>query len=171
VSERARLALTLIPDAESLSKTELVKRVNGLLKNRGMPPVSLPVIMRASGRWSYKRAAKSVSSTTSVEVHRAQDFSYLFGKMDLLERAKKALIDDGVEHEPSLESSVEGGRSQTGPKRKTALQALAALFPQRIPNAASIPNKLLVRRVAQWIKDNGLPAVGDDTILRAAGRR
>jgi hypothetical protein len=51
------------------------------------------------------------------------------------------------------------------------LQALAALFPQQIPNAASIPNKLLVRRVDRWIKDNGLPAVGDDTILRAAGRR
>jgi hypothetical protein len=136
-----------------------------------MPPVSLPVIMRALGRWSYKRAAKSISSTTPLEVHNVRDFSHLFSKMNLLERAKEALVDDGVERKPSPVSSVQEARSQSGPKRKIALQALAALFPQRIPNAASIPNKLLVRRVAQWIKDNSLPAVGDDTILRAAGRR
>lgn len=170
-SERARLALALIPDAASLSRAELVKRVDAFLKNHGMPPVSLPVIMRASGRWSYKRAAKSISSTTPAEVHHVRDFSHLFSKMDLLERVKRALIDNGVEREPSLVSSVAEARSQTRPKRKIALQALAALFPQQIPNAASIPNKLLVRRVDRWIKDNGLPAVGDDTILRAAGRR
>jgi hypothetical protein len=55
--------------------------------------------------------------------------------------------------------------------RERAAMAIAELFPTTLPSATELPNKLLTTKVANWLKENGLPAVGADTVLRAAGRR
>jgi hypothetical protein len=40
-----------------------------------------------------------------------------------------------------------------------------------MPEPAAAPNKILYQKVAEQLKKDGLPAVSNDTILRAAGRR
>ena len=57
------------------------------------------------------------------------------------------------------------------PQRERAERAIKALYPNDVPDQASEPNQILLKKVGDWLKDNKLPPVGDDTILRAAGRR
>jgi len=61
------------------------------------------------------------------------------------------------------------GRSR--PTRDRAQQAILQLFPQGVPEPATLPNALLCRRVGEKLKELGLPQASDDTILRVAGRR
>jgi hypothetical protein len=58
---------------------------------------------------------------------------------------------------------------RTKPALSRANAALAALFPKGVPPQDELPNVLLCRAVALWLKNK--PAVSDDTVLRAAGRR
>ena len=57
------------------------------------------------------------------------------------------------------------------PQRERAERAIKALYPNDVPDQASEPSQVLFKKVGDWLKDNKLPSVGDDTILRAAGRR
>jgi hypothetical protein len=56
------------------------------------------------------------------------------------------------------------------PHRERARRALAALFPDGLPDAATLSNKLLAKRVNEWLKANKQPLVEQRTIQRAAGR-
>jgi hypothetical protein len=58
-------------------------------------------------------------------------------------------------------------RSQPG--RKLAKDAIAALYPNGVPD--SVSNKLLYKAVGDKCQQKGRPDISKDTILRAAGRR
>jgi hypothetical protein len=65
-------------------------------------------------------------------------------------------------------------RSHAGsrrPTRERARLAIESLYPTGIPDAATEPNALLCQKVQRRLKENGMPTAGDDSILRAAGRR
>jgi hypothetical protein len=57
------------------------------------------------------------------------------------------------------------------PKRDGASRAIRALYPDGVPDQATVPNANLCRRVGDWLKEQKLPGVSDPTILRAAERR
>jgi hypothetical protein len=57
------------------------------------------------------------------------------------------------------------------PARERARLAIVSLYPKGIPDPATEPNKTLCQKVQRWLKENGMPKAGDDSILRAAGRR
>jgi hypothetical protein len=65
----------------------------------------------------------------------------------------------------------EGRRGRRQPSRERALEALDALYHGKIPDQDSLPNKILCRKVGEWLKQKELPEVKADTIHRAAGRR
>lgn len=62
-------------------------------------------------------------------------------------------------------------RPKAQPARGRALDVINVLYPDGVPKQASLPNKSLCHRVAARLRELKLPAVSDDTILRAAGRR
>jgi len=62
-------------------------------------------------------------------------------------------------------------RSKAQPARGRALDVINALYPDGVPKQATEPNKNLCYRVAARLRELKLPAVSDDTILRAARRR
>ena len=64
-----------------------------------------------------------------------------------------------------------GRRTRRRPNRERAQLAILAVYPDGVPSPIVEPNAMLCRRVGDWLKDNHLPDVSDDTILRAAGRR
>lgn len=59
------------------------------------------------------------------------------------------------------------------PKRTAVRRALDALYPKGIHAPSDLPNNVLCRRVSEWLKKNmpEVPAISDDTIRRAAGRK
>jgi hypothetical protein len=65
----------------------------------------------------------------------------------------------------------EGRPGRRQPSRERAIQALGALYHGKIPDQDSLPNKILCRKVGEWLKKKELPEVKADTIYRAAGRR
>jgi hypothetical protein len=74
--------------------------------------------------------------------------------------------------QPAQHASSERGEARRRrPALERARQALAEVYSQGVPTQAIEPNALLCRRVGTWLRDQGLPDVSDDTILRAAGRR
>ena len=56
------------------------------------------------------------------------------------------------------------------PNRERARRALVALFPKGVPDAATLPNKLLAKKVNDWLEAKEQPSVSQRTIQRAAGR-
>jgi hypothetical protein len=61
-------------------------------------------------------------------------------------------------------------KPKAGPQRERACRALKERFPQGVPDQTVLRNKELCKQVTEKL-ELGLPAVSDDTILRAAGRR
>lgn len=57
------------------------------------------------------------------------------------------------------------------PKYEGALRAVAELYPDGVPDQATEPNSRVCQRISEKLKQLGLPAHSDDTMLRAAGRR
>jgi hypothetical protein len=70
---------------------------------------------------------------------------------------------------PERDSTAPNRRSQ--PRRELAKKAIDAVYPGGVPDQVSEPNSRLTKKVGRWLADNKLPGMGDDTILRAAGRR
>ena len=68
-------------------------------------------------------------------------------------------------------SQEPGARRRSQPALERARRAIEELFPGGVPGQADVPNAKLCRRVGLKLKNDGLPNVSDDTILRAAGRR
>jgi hypothetical protein len=69
-----------------------------------------------------------------------------------------------------------GSRKTIATRRSTPVldrtrRAIEELFPDPVPEQAVLPNAQLCRRVGVKLRNDGLPNVSDDTILRAAGRR
>ena len=62
-------------------------------------------------------------------------------------------------------------RSKSKPGLERARRAILAIYSNEVPSQVDEPNAYLVRRVGEWLKQNRLREVSDDTILRAAGRR
>lgn len=62
-------------------------------------------------------------------------------------------------------------RGKSRPAIERAQAAIAALYPNGVPDQATEPNATLCRRVSAELKESKLLDVSDDTILRAAGRR
>jgi hypothetical protein len=58
-------------------------------------------------------------------------------------------------------------RRKSQPAFERARRAIAALYPSGVPDAATVSNKKLCKRVSDTLSE----AVSSDTILRAAGRR
>jgi hypothetical protein len=56
------------------------------------------------------------------------------------------------------------------PERERARRALADLFPNGPPDAATLSNKLLAKRVNEWLEAKKQPTLKQRTIQRAAGR-
>ena len=57
------------------------------------------------------------------------------------------------------------------PNLERARAAINALYPNSVPDQATLPNATLCRQVGEKLKHLQQPWVSDDTILRAAGRR
>jgi hypothetical protein len=64
-----------------------------------------------------------------------------------------------------------GATRRSQPAFERARRAIEELYPDGVPGQADVPNAILCRRVGVKLKNEGLPNVSDDTILRAAGRR
>src|SRR5262249_41446893 len=63
-------------------------------------------------------------------------------------------------------------RKRAAPQLEIAARALAAIFPDKLPDQATLPNRYLIRRVReQFEKDGVTRPIHDDSILRAAGRK
>ncbi len=78
----------------------------------------------------------------------------------------------GKRGEPAQRASSEkGATSRSRPALERAQRVIKELYPQGVPGQAAEPNAKLCRRVGKKLKEDGLPDVSDDTILRAAGRR
>ena len=60
---------------------------------------------------------------------------------------------------------------KSGPALERARGAIKELYPDGVPGQATEPNANLCRRVSAKLREESLPGVSDDTILRAAGRR
>lgn len=154
-SERVRLALAKLypaapPDPKWVPTNVLVEQVQGWLKKSGLPPVSAPTVKRVSGRWSKREYGEQHQAAARPPP-------------TLLDQAKALLAGNSP---PLL---VEIARPQARPKYDIARRALAELYPQGAP--ATVPNKRVVNSVAEWLKAKGLSQIGQDTILKAAGRR
>jgi hypothetical protein len=63
------------------------------------------------------------------------------------------------------------GRVKGRPSLERAFRVIAELYPGGVPEPSREPNKNLCRRVGDKLKDDGMPGLSNDTILRAAGRR
>lgn len=61
--------------------------------------------------------------------------------------------------------------SRTTPSLQRASEAIQSIFPEGVPSQADEPNAILFRKVADHLKFATKIGVGNDTILRAAGRR
>jgi hypothetical protein len=104
------------------------------------------------------------------------------GKPPLRERKRNAVERERLRAEQRIVSPmmaadinpdyelVEACPETRQPVRERARRALAALFSSEIPDAATLPNKLLVDKVNAWLKTQGLSIVDERTIRRAAGR-
>jgi hypothetical protein len=78
----------------------------------------------------------------------------------------------GEQGKPAQPTSSEtGSTTRNRPAFERALGAIKELYPRGVPEQATEPNANLCRRVGDKLKNEGLPDVSDDTILRAAGRR
>jgi hypothetical protein len=62
-------------------------------------------------------------------------------------------------------------KNRTRPALERAQQVINQLYPDGVPEQAVVPNVVLYRQVGEKLKANGLQGVGNDTILRASGRR
>jgi hypothetical protein len=62
-------------------------------------------------------------------------------------------------------------RDRSRPALERASRIISELYPEGIPDQATLPNTVLCRRVGDRLKSDGLPKTSDDSILRAAGRR
>lgn len=62
-------------------------------------------------------------------------------------------------------------RRKSRPAFERAQHAIKAVYPNGVPRQSIEPNSNLCRRIGEWLKNNGLPNVSDDTILRAGNRR
>jgi hypothetical protein len=62
-------------------------------------------------------------------------------------------------------------KSRARPALERATKAIKSIYPNGIPDQSAVPNAILFGKVGTWLKDSGMPDVGNDTILRAAGRR
>jgi hypothetical protein len=76
-------------------------------------------------------------------------------------------------HARDRESTVGGAqkRARSRPNRERALRIINEIYPQGVPDAATVPNGSLLKMVGERLKQAGLLGVSDETILRAAGRR
>jgi hypothetical protein len=81
----------------------------------------------------------------------------------------------GENWQTATANPVQGSRvlhANRQPARERAKRAIKLLYPTtEVPDAATLPNKILFRRVGDWLKEQKLQPVSDATILRAAGRR
>ena len=73
--------------------------------------------------------------------------------------------------EATQRPSRTGATRRSQPAFERAHRAIEELYPDGVPGQADVPNAILCRRVGVKLKNDGLPNVSDDTILRAAGRR
>jgi len=75
-------------------------------------------------------------------------------------------------HAKNREVTVSGtGARRSRPSRERALRAINEIYPQGVPDEATVPNAILLNKVGEKLNQEGLLGVSDDTILRAAGRR
>jgi hypothetical protein len=68
-------------------------------------------------------------------------------------------------------SSGKHATNRSRPGLERAQRAIKELYRQGVPSQAAEPNKILCRRVAEKLNQDGQLGVSNDTILRAAGRR
>jgi hypothetical protein len=99
-------------------------------------------------------------------------------KVEISELVKFAirhnLKPDFLAHLMTVPTALEGttpNKQVRRPLRELAERAIKDLYPNGVPDQASERNKILLKNVGDWLEANNLPDVGDDTILRAAGRR
>jgi hypothetical protein len=93
--------------------------------------------------------------------HRVELFRPDVTKVLIAARAHKAL---SVGKRPRV-------KRRSSPSRQRAQRAIETLYPHGVPDQATEPNPKLFKRVGAMLKEQKLPDVSDDTILRAAGRR
>ena len=103
--------------------------------------------------------------------------SKISGRLDPL----LSLTDTEADAPPAAAEAMEtlvGPRSaahrasrKSSPSLERALRAIFEIFPKGVPDQATVPNAILLRRVGENLRKAGLPSTSNDTILRAAGRR
>jgi hypothetical protein len=62
-------------------------------------------------------------------------------------------------------------RTKSRPAFERARRVIGDLYPDAVPDQATVPNKSLCKQVNEKLKEMGQPPVSQDTVERAAGRR
>jgi hypothetical protein len=74
-----------------------------------------------------------------------------------------------VANAPVLDSPVR--RHKRSPEVERANRALTVIYPEGVPDQATVRDNKLNNQVNDWLRDNSLDPVTIDSVLRAAGRR
>jgi hypothetical protein len=137
-----------------------VATVKYFLKNHGMPTVSPSAIKRVlrEKRQSEEKAQVVQAGDETVTGPEAERAALIKKARELIAEAERPVLPAAVIH-------------PRGVKLKLAHQALAELYGGEIPDPLTLGTKDLLRAVIRWLKDKNHPLIGNDTILKAAGRR
>jgi hypothetical protein len=103
------------------------------------------------------------------------------GQIQIRPYSKEDFLDWLDRHHPEITEVTEVAEAtpvaRAQSKRLRAQQAVEALWPKELPGSETLPNKSLCQLVNKWLMDDckkhGIPPldIGNDTILRAAGRK
>jgi hypothetical protein len=111
--------------------------------------------------------AHNHSVPTDVRISQA-DLYKAFGRPQPRFRAAASRPAD-VRPQPNRQETR--GRGRPGTARQAALDALAAVFPDGVPDRTSVKDEYLVARVQEYLGKSGESRLSKATILRAAKRQ
>jgi hypothetical protein len=139
------------------------------------PSISLP--SKDISTWDESNcedAFQSLAQTSAAESYPEMTYTLYWIELTF-EEFTKWLVVRGYPKPKFWRPLPATDQPKTAKRRRGSLEraqrAIAALFPEPVPDQVLLPNKVLCGRVHKWLEKSGLPKISDETILRAAGRR
>jgi hypothetical protein len=141
----------------------------------GMDSPGVPVIAVLSVRSFSASALKYHAYKSAIQIPSAQlsDGEPGYHRIidDVLLRREEVMKQWPASGRASQPDHPLAERTRSRPKLEGARRAIGEIYRAGVPDQSIEPNSRLFRRVSEKLKEAGLPAVSDDTILRAADRR
>jgi hypothetical protein len=113
---------------------------------------------------SFKAEIEAQNSLRKAEIE-----AYIDALSD--EELAELLAPEPVVPEPVVPESVRTRNRKPSPTLVRATRAINELYPDTLPDQATLPTKLLHDQVAQLLEQQRRPKVSETTVRRAAGRR